>query len=140
MPVNLPVAEQGRPPMKLHLDAHSGNLIRAHSPGRVVVNETTFTTSLIVLPDRVIPDWPPGRFEDLTQDHFAMLVDYRPEVVILGTGDRLRFPHPALTQSLAAARIGIEVMNTAAACRTYNVLAGDQRVVAAALLMTSPDV
>lgn len=121
--------------MKLHLDTASGNRFQAHGAGYVVINQATYTASLIVLPDQLLPDWPPARFEDLAPEHFAALVTHRPEVVILGTGERLRFPHPRLTAPLMDARIGLEVMDTAAACRTFNILAGDQRNVAAAILI-----
>lgn len=80
-------------------------------------------------------DWPCSRFEDLTATHFEMLVPSKPELVIFGSGTKLRFLHPRLLQSLMAAGIGMETMDTLAACRTYNVLAGEGRQVLAALLI-----
>ena len=84
-------------------------------------------------------DWLCSRFEDLTAGHFERLADTRPELVIFGSGSRLRFPPPAFLRSLMAARIGLETMDTLAACRTYNILAGEGRNVVAALLIEAPD-
>ncbi|MDO9358812.1 MAG: Mth938-like domain-containing protein [Polaromonas sp.] len=83
-------------------------------------------------------DWNCTRFEDLTEQHFSQLAETRPEMVIFGSGSRLRFPPPAFLRSLMAARIGVETMDTVAACRTYNILAGEGRNVLAALLMETP--
>lgn len=80
-------------------------------------------------------DWACSRFEDLSETHFSRLVETRPELVIFGSGTRLRFPPPAFLRSLMVARIGVETMDTIAACRTYNILAGEGRIVVAALLM-----
>ena len=122
--------------MKIHLESGIGqNLIRAYAPSRITINEEVYTTSLIVTPRQVVTAWPPGSFADLLAGHFEMIVPLRPEVVILGTGARLQFPAPSLTRSLVEAGIGIEVMDTGAACRTYNFLMSDGRRVAAALLM-----
>ncbi len=84
-------------------------------------------------------DWACSRFEDLTEEHFSRLLESRPELVIFGSGTRLRFPPPAFLRSLMAARIGVETMDTIAACRTYNILAGEGRKVLAALLMEAPE-
>ena len=100
-----------------------------------MINDQTLYTSLIVTPDKIIPDWPPRHIEDVTADHFAAIAALSPEVVILGTGQRLCFPHPQVTQSLTKNGIGVEVMDTAAACRTFNVLVGEDRMVAAALII-----
>jgi uncharacterized protein len=122
--------------MKIHLETGMGqNLIRAYAPGRITINEEVYTTSLIVTPQQVVAAWPPSGFADLRAVHFEAIVVLQPEVVILGTGARLQFPAPSLTRSLVEAGIGIEVMDTGAACRTYNFLMSDGRRVAAALLM-----
>jgi uncharacterized protein len=84
-------------------------------------------------------DWVCSRFEDLSAEHFARLAEIGPELVIFGSGTRLRFPPPAFLQSLMAQRIGIETMDTLAACRTYNILAGEGRNVVTALLIEAPD-
>ena len=80
-------------------------------------------------------DWHCTRFEQLTQEHFTLLAKTRPELVIFGSGARLRFPPPAFLRALMAERIGVETMDTLAACRTYNILAGEGRQVIAALLI-----
>ncbi len=80
-------------------------------------------------------DWHCARFEDLRDEHFDQLAAYRPELVLFGSGMRLRFPPPAFLRSLMAQRIGVETMDTLAACRTYNILAGEGRHVMAALLI-----
>jgi uncharacterized protein len=83
-------------------------------------------------------DWQVARFEDLTPEHFARLAELAPEVVIFGSGARIRFPRPAWLRPLVDLRIGLETMDTAAACRTYNVLAQEGRHVAVALLLEQP--
>ena len=82
--------------------------------------------------------WQCSRFEHLGADHFGLLAQLKPELVIFGSGARLRFVPPLFLRSLMAARIGIETMDTLAACRTYNILAGEGRHVVAALLI-EPD-
>ena len=84
-------------------------------------------------------DWDCTRFEDLTENHFARLAETKPELVIFGSGTRLRFAPPAFMRALMQSRIGIETMDTLAACRTYNVLAGEGRLVIAALLLEKSD-
>lgn len=122
--------------MKIQLEMGAGlNQIRAYAPGQVTINQTIYTRSLIVTPQRVIADWPPLTFAELDEAHFEVLAGLRPEVVILGTGARLRFPKPASLRALVEVNVGVEVMDTGAACRTYNILMGDGRRVAAALLM-----
>ncbi len=80
-------------------------------------------------------EWQCSRFEDLTAEHFALLAELDAEVVIFGSGQRNRFPPPAWLRPLMARRIGLETMDTQAACRTYNILAGEGRHVVAALLL-----
>jgi uncharacterized protein len=122
--------------MKIHLETGIGqNLIRAYAPGRITVNEEVYTRSLVVTPQQIIPEWPPETIANLLEEHFETIVMLKPEVVILGTGAKLVFPAASLTRALVNARIGLEVMDTGAACRTYNILMSDDRRVAAALLM-----
>jgi uncharacterized protein len=122
--------------MKFHLETGGGaNVIRGYGPGHVKVNQQTYTATVVVLPDSILESWPPATYADLALDHFQRLVELGPEVVILGTGTRLRFPSPSLTRPLVEAQIGLEVMDTTAACRTYNILVSEGRRVAAALLM-----
>ena len=116
------------------------NLIRTYAAGRIVVNQEAYTRSLIVLPQQINADWGPPNFDALAAAHFEALAALNPEVVLLGTGQRQRFPRAELLTALVAARIGWEVMDTAAACRTYNILMGEGRNVAAALLMIDSEV
>ena len=120
--------------MKLHRDDSTGlNAFTSYGDGYVLVNGARHASNVIVLPDRILP-WSAAGFDRLTPEDFRVLAGLPLEVVLLGTGGRLRFPHPHLTQPLAAARIGLEVMDIPAACRTYNILAAELRKVAAALL------
>lgn len=122
--------------MKLHLaDAAGLNLFTGHGENYVEINRQRYESSLIVLPGKIIEDWKIAGFEHLTATHFEFLASLEPEIVLLGTGTRLRFPAPILTRSLITAQIGLEVMDTAAACRTYNILATEGRKVVAALLL-----
>ena len=80
-------------------------------------------------------DWNCSHFDDLSEEHFALLAAAQPELVIFGSGTRLRFPPPAFLRTLMDQRIGLETMDTLAACRTYNILAGEGRRVLAALII-----
>ena len=123
--------------MKLHLSDISGvNLFTGYGEGYVMVNRQRHERNVVVLRDRLVTDWQPTGFDDLTAEHFALLAELQPEIVLLGTGARLRFPRPELTRALMEARIGLEVMDIRAACRTYNILAAEERKVAAALLFS----
>ena len=113
----------------------SQHFVRGYGPGWIKINEQEIRRSLIVTPERLIVDWPPQAFADLEGAHFEAIAQLEPEIVVLGTGDRQRFPHPRLTQSLLARGVGVEVMDTAAACRTYNIVMLEGRQVAAALLL-----
>ena len=122
--------------MKLHADRAEGvNVINACTVDAVSVNGESYAHSILVSHVGPVQDWPVASIDALQEAHFADIVAAAPEVVIFGSGPRLRFPHPALLRSLMAARIGVETMDTAAACRTYNVLAAEGRRVMAALLV-----
>ena len=126
----------------MHIQLETGgqsNLIRAYAAGQITVNQEVHARSLIVLPSRVIADWPPQGFEALTPEHLEILVPLRPELLILGTGRQQRFPRAEILAPLVRAGIGWEIMDTGAACRTYNILMGESRNVAAALLMIERD-
>ena len=121
--------------MKLQADRIEGqNAIARHGPDGVIVNGVEHRHSVLVPASGEVLAWPVDRFESLTEAHFESIVALSPELVIFGSGARLRFPHPSLTRSLIARRIGVESMDTAAACRTYNVLLAEGRAVVAALL------
>lgn len=121
--------------MKIQLEAGAGrNIIRSYAHGQITVNQDRLTGSIIVTPQQLITDWRPRSFADLTAADFDVITTLDAEVVLLGTGNRLQFPAPALTRALTAAQLGLEVMDTGAACRTYNILMSEGRRVAAALL------
>jgi len=121
--------------MKMRADRIEGqNAIARHGPGGVVVNNIEHTESVIVPWQGVVVAWNVDAFDSLRADHFARIAALKPELVIFGSGARLRFPAPALLRPLIDAGIGIETMDTAAACRTYNVLLAESRAVVAALL------
>jgi uncharacterized protein len=121
--------------MKLHLSRSADTYqITGYGPDHVLVNGVRHEASLIVLPDEVVDGWA-SDFEALSARDFDVVLMRAPEIVLLGSGARLRFPSPALYAGLLKARIGVEVMDTAAACRTFNILAVEGRRVAAALIL-----
>lgn len=125
--------------MKFQPDTLDGvNLIARHDAGRIVVGPSAYTHSLVVPWVGEPFEWQVARFEDLQATHFERLVALEPELVIFGSGTRLRFAPPALLRALIERRIGVECMDTAAACRTYNVLATERRSVVAALIVEPP--
>jgi len=122
--------------LKLHLDpATAKNAITGYGEGYVMVNRQRFERSLVVLPERILLDWPATSFEALAPEHLAALAGLDREIILLGTGARLRFPRPEIMQALVQSGVGVEVMDVQAACRTYNVLLAEERRVAAALLI-----
>ena len=122
--------------MKIHLEAGEGtNIIRSYAPGAITINQRIFTANLLVMPDRIIENWAPQGLAGLGEEDFRQIADLAPELVLLGTGGKLIFPKPVCTAPLVVAQIGLEVMGTAAACRTYNILMSEGRRVLAALLM-----
>ncbi len=124
--------------MKLHADKADRYAITAYGADWIAVNGERHTRSLLLSATEGASLWDCNRFADLTADHFDRLLQplaEPPELVLLGSGSRLRFVRPALLQGLIARRIGVETMDTGAACRTYNILAGEGRRVVAALLL-----
>lgn len=124
--------------MKLHADKADRHAITAYGADWIAVNGERHTRSLLLSASEGVLPWDCPRFADLSADHFDQLMSRLsepPELVLLGSGSRLRFVRPALLQGLIANRIGVETMDTGAACRTYNILAGEGRRVAAALLL-----
>jgi len=130
--------------MKLQPDKSDVQSILGYGPGWVGLGHNGVAEKIersIVIGSRGEKfDWQCARFEDLTEEHFTQLAATQPELVIFGSGTRLRFAPPALMRALMQKRIGIETMDTLAACRTYNILAGEGRQVIAALLIeTGPE-
>ncbi|APW46619.1 Mth938-like domain-containing protein [Rhodoferax antarcticus] len=122
--------------MKIHPDSISVQSIKGYGPGWVQVADQKITHSVIIGSRGERLDWQCQRFEDLTRAHFDQLAQLKTELVIFGSGERLRFVNPALTQALIGQQIGMETMDTPAACRTYNILASEGRSVVVALLMS----
>lgn len=123
--------------MKLQPDKFDVQTISGYGTGWVGVNGEKIHHSVVIGSKGQRLDWQVSQFEDLTEAHFKQLADMDTELVIFGSGTRLRFPPPAWLQALMAQRVGLETMDTPAACRTYNILAGEGRSVVAALLMES---
>ena len=127
--------------MKLQPDRLDVQAILGYGPGWVGVGNhgvaEKIERSILIGSRGEKLDWNCKSFEQLTASHFAQLAESRPELVIFGSGDRMRFPPAAWLQSLHEQRIGFEAMDTLAACRTYNILAGEGRHVIAALLIES---
>ena len=122
--------------MKLQPDRIEGvNAVTAIAPGLVRINTQAYRRSLVLPWRGDVMAWPCDAFEQLRAEHFEQLLTLAPELVIFGSGERLRFAAPALMRALIERRIGVETMDTAAACRTYNVLASEGRAVVAALLL-----
>jgi uncharacterized protein len=124
------------PHVKFQPDRLDGvNAITAFDRSGVRVNAQRHETSVLVPWQGAVLPWGCNAFAELNAGHFEQVLGLKPELVIFGSGDRLRFPAAALIRSLIAQRIGVETMDTGAACRTYNVLAAEGRAVVAALLL-----
>jgi uncharacterized protein len=122
--------------LKFQPDTLAGvNAISRNESGRIWIQPNWHASSVLVPWRGAVHAWPVARFEELTPEHFEAVIALSPELVIFGSGMRLRFPLPGLLRGLIERRIGVETMDTAAACRTYNVLASEGRSVVAALLL-----
>ena len=122
--------------MKLHSTVTTGLLaITAYDAGSIAVNGRPLTRSFILTPQRLIEDWPPTSIDNLTEADLAAIAELACPIVLLGTGTRQRFPAHSLLRPLIERRMGVEVMDSFAACRTYNILMAEGRDVAAALII-----
>ncbi|MBI5900111.1 MAG: Mth938-like domain-containing protein [Rhodocyclales bacterium] len=122
--------------MKLHASVTAGLMsITAYDAGFIAVNGRALTRSFLLTPRRLIEEWSPADFEALAEGDFLAIAELGAPIVLLGTGTRQRFPRPALLRPLIERRIGVEVMDTHAACRTYNILMAEGRDVVAALII-----
>lgn len=123
--------------MKFHL-ANPGDtkLFTAYAADHVMVNRERYSSSIVVRAEEVRTDWEIVRVDELNEAHFEYFLALQPEVLLLGTGSRQHFPHPRLYRALTDAGIGVECMDTPAACRTYNILVEEDRKVVAAILIT----
>ncbi len=122
--------------MKFNLDQPTAiNVVRGYGPGTIRIGERTFSRSLIVTATRIIEDWRPLGIPDLKVTDLDPLLELRPEVLLIGSGTRQVFPDRATLAALYSAGLGFEIMDTGAACRTFNVLVAEGREVAAALIV-----
>ena len=120
--------------MKLQLTPNAGlQLFSGYGAGYVAVNHVRFEKCVVVTP-QAVTEWAVTDFERITGADFGFIADLKPEIVLFGTGPRQRFPQPGLARALAATGVGVEIMDSRAACRTYNILASEGRKVAAAVL------
>jgi uncharacterized protein len=125
--------------MDLSLD-HPGSylFVRRVGAGSITVVDREFTNSFLLTPERVVENWPVSASGDLDASHAEAILDLKPEVVLLGTGERQVFPAPAFMAGLLRKGVGVEVMDNAAAARTYDLLAGESRRVVAAFILPNP--
>ena len=123
--------------MKIELDSSLAHPYRINSyeQGSVVIGDERFVSSVIITPSIVINNWPPQTFTDIATHHLEQILEMKPELILLGTGRKQHFPDTNLFLSTAKLNIGLEIMDTGAACRCYNILLQEGRKVAAALLM-----
>ncbi|MBI1174642.1 MAG: hypothetical protein GC139_05160 [Sideroxydans sp.] len=122
--------------MKLHLaNTADQKTFTAYGTGYVMVSGERYEQPIVVTPQQVLTDWQPQDFAGLGEAHFEYFRAFAPEILLLGTGERQHFPHPRLYRMLTEAGIGVECMDTAAACRTYNILMSEDRKVVAAILL-----
>jgi uncharacterized protein len=126
--------------MKLTDDRIAGiNLVRSYTDGAVRVGDATLHQSCLVKADRLVTEWRPQTIDELRVEDLDAVFALEPEIVVIGSGSRQRFPDPALLGAVLSRGIGCEVMDTGAACRTYNVLASEDRKVVAALFVRDSD-
>jgi len=111
------------------------NVIRSFSDATIDINSTTYSNSLVVGNQLLLDNWGISQIEEMTPSHWQALLDYKPEVIIIGTGKSLVFPHPSSYALLVESGIGVEFMDSAAACRTYNVLVSEDRSVIAGIII-----
>ncbi|MFZ0550655.1 MAG: Mth938-like domain-containing protein [Steroidobacteraceae bacterium] len=122
--------------MKFTLETSSRvNLVRAYSRAELRIGEELVHSSCIVSADRLITTWPPERFDALRSEHLQAIFELEPEVVLLGSGERQRFPPADIRAAFTTRRVGLEVMDLGAACRTYNILVQEERRAVAALFL-----
>ena len=122
--------------MKLHSDPQSSlNTITGYGFGYIEVNSQAYPHALIIQPEGEITPWSVNQLVDLSSENFASLCVFKPELIIIGTGKKQLFLKPELIRPLIQAKIGFEMMDSQAACRTYNILMNEGRHVLAAIML-----
>ena len=125
--------------MELQLEIHqSGYCVGSFVDNVVLIGKVRYTSSLIVTPKQVVRDWPPQHPDQLTIDDLGMILALEPELILVGTGNALRFPDSVILKGVIRAGIGIDFMDSPAVCRTYNILAAEGRHVAAGIIIDRP--
>ncbi len=123
------------PSMKFTPDSDQGNMIQSFEHGEIRLRGRIIHSNAIISHDQIFPDWHVPAIDELSIADFQPVLDLHPEIILFGTGIKQRFPSMALMTEIMQAGIAIEVMETSAACRTFNVLIGEHRMVVAALLV-----
>lgn len=122
--------------MRISLDGQGYvNTIQAYGKDFITINTQHYHQSVVITQDQIVADWPPQHLADLQPAHLSVLSSLNPQFLLLGTGNRQQFPHPEVLKSLVDLHISFEIMDTPAACRTYNIVAAEGRQVAAALML-----
>ena len=125
--------------MELQLDNYSfRHPVRSFAGNTAIIGELLYTASFIVTPKRVVSNWPPQSPNQLAIDDIEMILELDPELILVGTGNTLRFPDSEILKGVISAGIGIDFMGSYAACRTYNILAAEGRHVAAGIIIDQP--
>lgn len=127
--------------MKIQLDSPSAdrNMIQSYSPAGIIINNVLYQHSLIISPEHIFENWSADSPAMLLPSHFIPVIEQQPELVLIGTGKRLQFPDQEILALIMGKNIGVEVMDTAAACRAYNFIAGEGRKVIATLININSD-
>jgi len=116
-------------------DSGDGHLIEGYESGLVLIDGKGYRRGLILTPDRIVTDWGPTNAADLTEEHIRALVALDPQVIVIGTGQRQVFPNPAVYVAAMRCGVGVEIMDTGAACRTYNIVMAEGRRIVAGLII-----
>lgn len=116
-------------------DASQGYFITSYDDKSIHINGKAFMSSLVVAPDALNDAWPPSSVDSLNMDHCRAIIEFKPELVLIGTGLTLKFPAIATYAELIQRNIGVEIMDSGAACRTYNILMGEGRRVVAGIIL-----
>ncbi|MDP6436900.1 MAG: MTH938/NDUFAF3 family protein [Gammaproteobacteria bacterium] len=121
--------------MKFTADSADGNVIRSFSPGEIRLHDKIIDTNVIISRDRIIADWNPPDIAEISLEDFRPALGLNPDIILFGTGINQHFPDIAVLTEIMRSGVAIEVMETHAACRTFNVLIGEHRAAVAALLV-----
>jgi uncharacterized protein len=121
--------------MRFSSDPTEKNHIRACEPGAIHLHDQTLNTDVIISANEIITDWHPPAIAQLSINDFGQALALKPEVILFGTGTRQIFPDIAVLTDIMRAGVAVEVMDTVAACRTFNILISERRAAVAALLV-----